>query len=161
MDTYILNPQLRLLKTLILLSHRLTFADPPPSRSTSLLKMGSKFRYSDRTLYQLHKDGHPIKDQPKFNRVSSLNWSRRYQMPSLSETRIYVDEKDDAHKKRPLSEGDMPSKMPVYIRKGVQACATLYCMYIDECFTGKYSIHKVYANLHPGLNVGILLILTS
>ena len=41
-------------------------------------------------------------------------------MPSLSETRIYVDEKDDGHKKRPLSEGDMPSKMPLYIRKGVQ-----------------------------------------
>ena len=82
--------------------------------------MGSKFRYSDRTLYQLHKDGHPIKDQPKFNRVSSLNWSRRYHMPSLSETRIYVDEKDEDRKKRPLSEGDMPSKMPLYIRKGVQ-----------------------------------------
>ncbi|KAJ7391164.1 hypothetical protein OS493_020195 [Desmophyllum pertusum] len=100
---------------------RLTFADPPPSRSTSLLKMGSKFRYSDRTLYQLHKEGHPIKDQPKFNRVSSLNWSRRYQMPSLSETRIYVDEKDDESKKRPLSEGDMPSKIPWYLRKGGQA----------------------------------------
>ena len=41
-------------------------------------------------------------------------------MPSLSETRIYVDEKDDDRKKRPLSEGDMPSKMPLYIRKGVQ-----------------------------------------
>jgi len=80
-------------------------------------------------------------------------------MPSLSETRIYVDEKDDAHKKRPLSEGDMPSKMPVYIRRGVQVCATLY--YIDKCFTGKYSIHKVYTNLHPGLNGGILLIVTS
>lgn len=104
----------------LLSSYRLTFSDPPPSRSTSLLKMGSKFRYSDRTLYQLHKDGHPIKDQPKFSRVSSLNWSRRYQMPSLSETRIYVDEKDDDRKKRPLSEGDMPSKMPLYIRKGVQ-----------------------------------------
>ncbi|XP_078361978.1 uncharacterized protein LOC144646306 isoform X2 [Oculina patagonica] len=100
---------------------RLTFADPPPSRSTSLLKMGSKFRYSDRTLYQLHKDGHPVKDQPKFQRVSSLNWSRRYQMPSLSETRIYVDEKDDDAKKRPLSEGDLPSKMPWYLRKGGQA----------------------------------------
>lgn len=41
-------------------------------------------------------------------------------MPSLSETRIYVDEKEDDRKKRPLSEGDMPSKVPLYIRKGVQ-----------------------------------------
>lgn len=98
--------------------YRLTFSDPPPSRSTSLLKMGSKFRYSDRTLYQLHKEGHPVKEQPKFNRVSSLNWSRRYQMPSLSETKIYVDERDDEAKKRPLSEGDMPSKMPWYLRQG-------------------------------------------
>ena len=80
--------------------------------------MGSKFRYSDRTLYQLHKDGHPVKEQPKFNRVSSLNWSRRYQMPSLSETRIYVDEKDDDAKKRPLSEGDMPLKMRHYGKGG-------------------------------------------
>lgn len=92
---------------------RLTFSDPPPSRSSSLLRMGSKFRYSDRTLYQLHKDGQPIKDQPKFNRVSSLNWSRRYQMPSLSETRIYVKE-DDESNKRPLSEGDLPGKMRWY-----------------------------------------------
>lgn len=92
---------------------RLTFSDPPPSRSTSLLKMGSKFRYSDRTLYQLHKDGQPVKDQPKFNRVSSLNWSRRYQMPSLSETRIYVKE-DDESNRRPLSEGDLPGKMRWY-----------------------------------------------
>lgn len=97
---------------------RLTFSDPPPSRSSSLLRMGSKFRYSDRTLYQLHKDGQPIKDQPKFNRVSSLNWSRRYQMPSLSETRIYVKE-DDESNKRPLSEGDLPGKMRWY--KGGQA----------------------------------------
>lgn len=92
---------------------RLTFSDPPPSRSSSLLRMGSKFRYSDRTLYQLHKDGQPIKDQPKFKRVSSLNWSRRYQMPSLSETRIYVKE-DDESNKRPLSEGDLPGKMRWY-----------------------------------------------
>lgn len=99
-----------------LIFYRLTFADPPPSRSTSLLTMGSKFRYSDRTLYQLHKEGHPVKEQPKFNRVSSLNWSRRYQMPSLSETQIYV--KDDEGKKRPMSEGDMPSKMPWYLRQG-------------------------------------------
>lgn len=99
---------------------RLTFSDPPPSRSTSLLKMGSKFRYSERTLYQLHKEGHPVKEQPKFNRVSSLNWSRRYQMPSLSETRIDIVNDDDA-KKRPLSEGDMPSKMPWYLKKGGQA----------------------------------------
>ena len=59
-----------------------------------------------------------MKEQPKFNRVSSLNWSRRYQMPSLSETKIYVDERDDEAKKRPLSEGDMPSKMPWYLRQG-------------------------------------------
>lgn len=74
--------------------------------------MGSKFRYSERTLYQLHKEGHPVKEQPKFNRVSSLNWSRRYQMPSLSETRIYVDyEKDDDPRKRPLSTGDLPLRL--------------------------------------------------
>ncbi|XP_073258250.1 uncharacterized protein [Porites lutea] len=99
---------------------RLTFSDPPPSRSTSLLKMGSKFRYSERTLYQLHKEGHPVKEQPKFNRVSSLNWSRRYQMPSLSETRIYVDEKDDDPRKRPLSEGDLPLRAP-WLSKGGKA----------------------------------------
>lgn len=80
--------------------------------------MGSKFRYSERTLYQLHKDGHPVKQQPKFNRVSSLNWSRRYQMPSLSETRIYVDEKDDDPRKRPLSEGDLPSRAAWYSKGG-------------------------------------------
>ena len=39
-------------------------------------------------------------------------------MPSLSETRIYVDEKDDDAKKRPLSEGDIPAKW--YLRKGGQ-----------------------------------------
>ena len=97
---------------------RLTFSDPPPSRSTSLLKMGSKFRYSDRTLYQLHKDGHPVKEQPKFKRVSSLKWSSQYQTPSLSETRIYFEKDDDEAQKRPLSEGDLPSKMPWYLRKG-------------------------------------------
>ncbi|XP_029194495.2 protein 4.1-like isoform X1 [Acropora millepora] len=102
---------------------RLTFPDPPPSRSASLMRMGSKFRYSDRTLYQIHKEGHPVKDQPKFNRVSSLNWSRRYQMPSLSETRIYFDEADDA-KKRPMSEGDLPSKMPWYLKTGGTAPVT-------------------------------------
>ncbi|XP_068748062.1 band 4.1-like protein 2 isoform X2 [Montipora capricornis] len=97
---------------------RLTFSDPPPSRSTSLLKMGSKFRYSDRTLYQLHKDGHPVKEQPKFKRVSSLKWSSQYQTPSLSETRIYFEKDDDEAQRRPLSEGDLPSKMPWYLRKG-------------------------------------------
>ena len=40
-------------------------------------------------------------------------------MPSLSETRIYVKEDDDSHK-RPLSEGDLPSKMPWYLKKGGQ-----------------------------------------
>ena len=40
-------------------------------------------------------------------------------MPSLSETRIYVKEEDDSHK-RPLSEGDLPSKMPWYLKKGGQ-----------------------------------------
>lgn len=73
--------------------------------------MGSKFRYSERTLYQLHKEGHPVKEQPKFNRVSSLNWSRRYQMPSLSETRIYVDYEKDDPRKRPLSTGDLPLRL--------------------------------------------------
>lgn len=96
---------------------RLTFSDPQPSRSTSLLKMGSKFRYSERTLYQLHKEGHPVKEQPKFNRVSSLNWSRRYQMPSLSETRIYVEDGKDDPRKRPLSEGDLPLRAP-WLSKG-------------------------------------------
>lgn len=99
---------------------RLTFSDPPPSRSTSLLKMGSKFRYSERTLYQLHKEGHPVKEQPKFNRVSSLNWSRRYQMPSLSETRIYVEDGKDDPRKRPLSEGDLPLRAP-WLSKGGKA----------------------------------------
>lgn len=105
--------------------YRLTFPDPPPSRSASLMRMGSKFRYSDRTLYQIHKEGHPVKDQPKFNRVSSLNWSRRYQMPSLSETRIYFDEADDA-KKRPMSEGDLPSKMPWYLKTGGTVSQSCY-----------------------------------
>ncbi|KAM7443384.1 hypothetical protein ABFA07_007845 [Porites harrisoni] len=99
---------------------RLTFSDPQPSRSTSLLKMGSKFRYSERTLYQLHKEGHPVKEQPKFNRVSSLNWSRRYQMPSLSETRIYVEDGKDDPRKRPLSEGDLPLRAP-WLSKGGKA----------------------------------------
>lgn len=89
------------------------------------MRMGSKFRYSDRTLYQIHKEGHPVKDQPKFNRVSSLNWSRRYQMPSLSETRIYFDEADDA-KKRPMSEGDLPSKMPWYLKMGGTVSQSCY-----------------------------------
>lgn len=103
--------------------------------------MGSKFRYSERTLYQLHKEGHPVKEQPKFNRVSSLNWSRRYQMPSLSETRIDIVNDDDA-KKRPLSEGDMPSKMPWYLKKGGQVSFTP-----DKCHITQGAITQCLINL--------------
>ena len=121
---------------------RLTFADPPPSRSGSLLKMGSKFRYSDRTLYQMRKDGEPIKNQPRFERVSSRNWSRRYQMPSLSETRIYVDDKDDENKaKRPLSEGDLPSNVPLYAKVHKKQVNLLDCI-----ITLTPAVHKMPFN---------------
>ena len=46
-------------------------------------------------------------------------------MPSLSETRIYFDEADDA-KKRPMSEGDLPSKMPWYLKTGGTVSQSCY-----------------------------------
>lgn len=94
--------------------------------------MGSKFRYSERTLYQLHKEGHPVKEQPKFNRVSSLNWSRRYQTPFLSETRIYVDQKGDDPRKRPLSEGDLLLRAPWSSKGGKVSCLDIETL--DEYF---------------------------
>lgn len=87
-----------------LCSSRLTFPDPPSS-GISLLKMGSKFRYSDRTLHQLRKEGFSIKNQPKFQRVSSRNWSQRYHVAPTTEHRIFVDEDEEA---RQRGQADVP-----------------------------------------------------
>ncbi|KAK3751760.1 hypothetical protein QZH41_003380 [Actinostola sp. cb2023] len=80
---------------------RLSFPDPPPSKTATLLKKGSKFRYSDRTLYQLRKEGFPVsQDAPQFMRVSSRNWSERYE-PATTEIIVVADEE---RKKRPYDK---------------------------------------------------------
>lgn len=76
---------------------RLSYPDPPPTK-TDTLKKGSKFRYSDRTLYQIRKEGVSVsQDPPKFMRVSSRNWASRYE-PATTEIIVVADEEK---KKRP------------------------------------------------------------
>ena len=87
---------------------RLTFPDPPPS-GTELLKMGSKFRYSDRTLHQLRKEGFNVKEQPRFSRVSSRNWSHRYNMHPVTEHRVTVDDAERPNRQAPTK----PPRRPV------------------------------------------------
>ncbi|XP_032232116.2 band 4.1-like protein 3 isoform X2 [Nematostella vectensis] len=80
---------------------RLSFPDPPPSKTDSLLRMGSKHRYSDKTLFQLRNEGVPIQSaQPRFQRVSSKNWSKG-DAPSTTEIIVVADEEA---KKRPWTD---------------------------------------------------------
>lgn len=81
----------------------MSYPDPPPSKTDTLLKKGSKFRYSDKTLYQLRKEGFPVnQDPPKFMRVSSRNWSDRYE-PATTTIIVVPDEES---KKRQLNDKD-------------------------------------------------------
>lgn len=94
---------------------RLSFPDPPKDKG-DLFKLGSKFRYSDRTLYQLRKEGFPINqdNQPTFSRVNSRNFSERYRLSSAQSTTehlLFVDDEDETGKKRPYDSSlDRPDK---------------------------------------------------
>ena len=100
---------------MILFVQRLSFPDPPKDKG-DMFKLGSKFRYSDRTLYQLRKEGFPINhdNQPTFSRVNSRNFSERYRLSSgqsTTEHLLFVDDEDDSGKKRPYDSSlDRPEK---------------------------------------------------
>jgi len=76
------------------------------------MKKGSKFRYSDRTLYQIRKEGVPVvQEPPKFMRVSSRNWSERYE-PATTEIIVVADEerRKRPHDKRQAGHQDKKHK---------------------------------------------------